>query len=105
MALLAALILGFTKFDGAARWLIILAGVLVEVVEATIMIRLSRRRRPAVGAETLVGRTARVAVACTPLGQVRIDGELWQARCDGGADRGDTVTITGRDGLILTVRR
>jgi membrane-bound serine protease (ClpP class) len=40
---------------------------------------------------------------CRPAGQVRLDGEIWEARCDEGADRGDTVVVTGRDGLTLVV--
>lgn len=104
MAFVTALILAFTVFDGPVRWLVIVAGILVEVVEAILLIRLSRHRRPAVGVETLIGRRARVVVACDPLGQVQIDGELWTARCEDHAQVGAPVTITGRDGLTLDVR-
>ena len=59
--------------------------------------------RHAVGAQTLIGRTAEVVSPCRPVGQVRFDGELWAARAAGGADVGETVRITGRDGLTLDV--
>jgi len=60
-------------------------------------------RRKAVGAQTLLGREAVVMTACRPRGQVRIDGEIWEARCDAGAGEGDTVRIVDRDNLALIV--
>lgn len=62
-----------------------------------------RGNRRAVGAETLVGRTATVVAACRPDGQVRLAGEFWAARCAEGADPGETVVVTGRDDLRLLV--
>jgi membrane protein implicated in regulation of membrane protease activity len=38
-----------------------------------------------------------------PIGQVRVAGELWQARCAGGAGVGDEVVIRAIDGLTLVV--
>jgi membrane-bound serine protease (ClpP class) len=55
------------------------------------------------GAETLIGATARVVSDCRPLGQVRLRGELWRARCEAGASAGDTIRIVDRDGLTLLV--
>jgi membrane protein implicated in regulation of membrane protease activity len=56
-----------------------------------------------VGAQNLMGQTATVVSPCRPNGQVRVGGELWAARCPGGADHGDTVRVVGRDGLTLIV--
>ena len=103
MALISALVLGLVFFEGTARWLIILAGLLVELTEATFMFRMSRRKRPAVGPEALIGRVAVAAGACAPDGQVRIDGEIWQARCAAGCHAGQLVRIVAVDGLTLTV--
>jgi membrane protein implicated in regulation of membrane protease activity len=58
-----------------------------------------------VGAEALLGRTATVTGACRPLGYVRLDGELWQAHCEEGADRGDEVRVVDFDRLRLVVER
>ena len=58
-----------------------------------------------VGAETMIGRTATVVKACRPDGQVRLGGELWEARCAEGADPGDSVVVTARDRLRLVVER
>ena len=66
-------------------------------------IRWSQRRKAVVGAEALVGRRAIVAADCMPEGQVRVAGELWQARCAPGADVGDEVVVREVDGLTLVV--
>jgi membrane protein implicated in regulation of membrane protease activity len=58
-----------------------------------------------VGAQTLIGTAAIVVTACRPNGQVRLSGEIWAARCDAGADAGETVTVVGRDRLTLVVER
>jgi membrane protein implicated in regulation of membrane protease activity len=54
-----------------------------------------RGKSKKVGAHNLVGETATVITACDPNGQVRVSGEIWAARCPGGADEGETVRITG----------
>jgi membrane-bound serine protease (ClpP class) len=65
--------------------------------------RTTKRHKKAVGAETLIGREAVVSVPCRPLGQVRLDGEIWEARCEAGAGTGERVRVTGRDRLTLVV--
>ena len=65
--------------------------------------RTTKRYRRSVGAQTLIGREAVVSVPCMPVGQVRLDGEIWEARCEAGAATGDRVRVTGRDGLTLIV--
>jgi membrane-bound serine protease (ClpP class) len=88
-----------------APWGLVLvaASAVVEVAETYFWIRFSRRRRIQAGAETLIGARAVVASACRPAGQVRVQGELWRARCEAGADPGETVRIVGREGLTLLV--
>ena len=103
MALLVSLLVGLIALDGPLRWLVIGAGAVIEVAEATLMLRWSRRGRPAVGLEALIGRRAVASTDCTPDGQVRIDGEIWAARCDAGCRAGDAVTVTGVAGLTLVV--
>jgi membrane protein implicated in regulation of membrane protease activity len=88
-----------------APWsIVVVAGALVvEVGEAWFWWKLSHRRRPAVGVESLVGMRATVITPCRPTGQVRVAGELWQARCAAGADPGDVVRVVAVDGLALLV--
>ena len=81
---------------------VVIAGIL-EVGETAFWVSLSRRSRIRMGAETLIGARATVITPCRPDGQVRVQGELWQARCAAGADRGDAVRVSGRDGLTLLV--
>jgi membrane-bound serine protease (ClpP class) len=73
------------------------------ILELLAWNRSMKGRRKAVGAQTLLGREAVVMTACRPRGQVRIDGEIWEARCDAGAGEGDTVRIVDRDNLALIV--
>jgi membrane protein implicated in regulation of membrane protease activity len=65
--------------------------------------RTVKHRRRVVGAQTLIGKDATVTEPCHPSGQVRLAGEIWAARCDAGADPGDTVRVVGRDDLTLVV--
>jgi membrane-bound serine protease (ClpP class) len=83
--------------------LLVAAAAVVELAESWFWIRLSRRWHIRAGAETLIGATAQVVSECRPLGQVRVQGERWRARCDAGAAVGETVRIVGRDGLTLLV--
>jgi membrane-bound serine protease (ClpP class) len=73
------------------------------VGEALLWYRTVKGRRVAAGAETLVGVEGQVVTRCRPEGQVRLRGEVWAARCDGGADEGETVRVVGRRGLVLLV--
>ena len=90
-----------------APWGIVAVAVaaVVELAESLALIWWSKRRRAQVGSEALVGRWAVAVTALRPAGQARIDGELWQARCEEGADAGDAVRILGLEGLTLVVGR
>ena len=102
MALTVAIILAFF-----APWpwnlIAVLGGIGIEAVELGWGLRLARRWRPQTGAEAMVGRLAQVVAACHPIGQVRVHGELWEARCAEGADVGQRVRIEALDGLTLVV--
>jgi membrane protein implicated in regulation of membrane protease activity len=73
------------------------------VLELLAWNRSMKSRRKVVGAQTLIGREAVVMTACRPRGQVRIDGEIWEARCDEGVAEGDAVRVVDRDNLTLIV--
>jgi len=81
----------------------ILGALVVEIGESWFWIWFSRRRKAVVGAEALVGAEAVVVTPCRPEGQVRVAGELWRARCDVGAERGQQVRVLGVSGLTLEV--
>ena len=104
MGLIAALVLVFAlphpwNYVGFAAGLVVFGG------ELTFWHRKTRGQKKMVGAETLIGATGTVVTICRPNGQARVDGELWAARCEEGADVGDRVTVVGRDDLTLIVSR
>jgi len=79
------------------------AGLACFAGEVVFWHRTVRGRRAAVGAQTMIGESATVVSPCRPTGQVRLSGEIWAARCEGGADPGDTVEVVARQGLTLVV--
>ena len=83
----------------------VLGALVVDLAEVGFGLWYAKRRKPQTGAEALIGAIGRVVVRCDPLGQVRVAGELWQARAEDGADTGDDVRVeaVGPD-LVLTVR-
>jgi membrane-bound serine protease (ClpP class) len=79
------------------------AALVLEVAELMLWQRFLRRYRLRSGPETLIGARATVVAECAPVGRVRIRGELWNARSSTDAAVGDSVRITGLDGLTLRV--
>ena len=75
----------------------------IWVLELLAWNRTVKHRRKAVGAQTLIGKDAVVSTPCRPVGQVRLNGEIWEARCEAGASPGDRVRVIDRDGLTLVV--
>jgi membrane protein implicated in regulation of membrane protease activity len=86
---------------------LLLVGCVLEVVEIAFLRRWSkridRRTKPTTGAEAMIGRPAEVVEPCRPRGTVELDGERWRARCEAGADIGETVRVESIDGLTLVV--
>jgi membrane-bound serine protease (ClpP class) len=65
----------------------------------------ARRNKSVLGPQAMLGKLAIVQTALTPLGQVLIRGELWQAALSGGdfLPRGATVLVRSIEGLELQV--
>jgi membrane protein implicated in regulation of membrane protease activity len=103
VALVVALLLAFFVLDEPWDVLVVVGALVLEVGEIGFWFWYSKRRRVQVGAETLIGRPAVVITTCRPLGQVRVGGEIWAARCTTGADVGTEVRVEGRDDLTLVV--
>jgi membrane protein implicated in regulation of membrane protease activity len=103
MTLLIAIFLAY--FAPSTTWSVVILtlGVVGEVGEIVWGRRLARRWRPKTGPTTMVGRTAEVVSPLRPRGQVRIDGELWEARSTAAAGSGERVRIDGIEGLTLVV--
>lgn len=103
MALVVALLLAFFVLDRPWSVLVVVGALLLESAEIMFWFWYSRRRNVQVGAETLIGRPGVVITQCRPLGQVRVGGEIWAARCETGVDVGTPVRVEGRDELTLVV--
>ena len=106
MLLVLAIVLAIT---GVVRggWAVALVagGATIEISQTLGWLWYSQRRAAQVGAEALNGFVVEVSEECRPYGYVRVQGELWRARCVEGAARGERVRITGREGLTLEVVR
>jgi membrane protein implicated in regulation of membrane protease activity len=77
---------------------VVAAGAAVEVAEAWVMVRWSRRRR---SADPFVGARG---VALDD-GWVRVRGERWRALADEQLAPGTEVEVVAVDGLTVRVRR
>jgi membrane protein implicated in regulation of membrane protease activity len=81
---------------------VVVAGT-IDIAETWLFVWWSKRRRATVGVEALVGKQGVAVGELWPAGQVKIDGEIWQARCAGGCDAGTEVVVRAVDGLTLVV--
>jgi membrane-bound serine protease (ClpP class) len=103
VTLVVALFLALYVLDEPWSLIVVVGAIFVEIGEVFFWFWYTRRRRVQVGAETLIGLGAVVVTPCRPRGQVRLQGEIWDARCEAGADAGQTVRILAREGLTLVV--
>jgi membrane-bound serine protease (ClpP class) len=103
MSLIIALALALFVLPTPWNLIAVVAAACWELATALGGLWWSQRRTAKVGAEALMGREVEVRRACRPVGEVRVRGEIWQARCAEGAEAGDSVRIVGLDGLTLLV--
>ncbi len=105
--LLAILLVVLLSIGSPWAAVVLVVGCVLEVVEIVFLRRwakrLDRRTKTTTGVEAMIGAPAEVVESCRPIGTVHINGELWQARCEAGADAGDTVHVESVDGLMLVV--
>jgi membrane protein implicated in regulation of membrane protease activity len=99
MLLLGAILLAIFIIPWPWGLVVVVVGGTIDIVESLLLMRWSRRRRAATGAEALIGQRAIVA---TPT-QVRIAGELWEARSADVLVPGEEVVVRGVEGLTLLV--
>jgi membrane-bound serine protease (ClpP class) len=105
VALTVAIVLALLFLPWPWNLVTILGGLAIEMGELAWGLSLARRWKPRTGAEAMIGEEAMVVTACRPVGEVRVQGELWRARCDEGADAGETVRIERMEDLTLVVSR
>ena len=74
------------------------------VVEVTYWQRRMKRVKVETGVENLIGATGEVTAPLAPVGQIRVLGELWQARSSSElAPERTIVRVVAIDGLTLDV--
>ena len=103
MAILVALLLAVFVLPSPWGVVAVTVAAVIDIGESLLFVRWSKRRQAAVGAETLVGKRGVAVGPLSPEGQVRVDGELWNARCTGYAAPGTPVVVKGLNGLTLEV--
>lgn len=101
MLLLGAILLAIFVLPSPWGIVAVVAGGLADVAESLVLLKWSRRRRAATGVETLIGMTA---VVSSPT-QVRVAGEIWEARSEDPLVVGEEVEVAAVDGLRLQVSR
>jgi membrane protein implicated in regulation of membrane protease activity len=105
--LIVAILLAIFLVPSPWSIVVLVVACILEVGEIAVLRnwskRIGRRTEATTGAEAMVGKVGEVTQDCRPTGMIRLDGELWEARCDGGASRGDSVVVEGLDGLTLVV--
>lgn len=103
MLFLIALVLAI--FVLPAPWGIVACGVAatIDIAETFLFMWWSKRRRSSVGVGSFVGKAGVAVSELWPDGQVKVEGEIWRARCNGGCDAGTKVVVRSVDGLTLVV--
>jgi membrane protein implicated in regulation of membrane protease activity len=105
--LVIAILLAIFVVESPWNIVVVVVGCVLEVGEIAVLRhwskRIGRRTEATTGAEAMVGKVAEVTQDCRPVGMVRVAGELWEARCDAGAARGESVVVERVDGLTLVV--
>jgi membrane-bound serine protease (ClpP class) len=83
----------------------ICAAIVIDLAEIGFGLWYAKKRRVQTGADALIGAVGTVVVRIDPEGQIRVAGELWQARSDRPLDPGDSVRVERiGDDLTLDVR-
>ena len=103
MLFLIALLLAIFVLPAPWGLVAVVVGGTLDVAETGLFLWWSKRRRATVGVEALVGKQGVATSDLWPEGQVKIGGEIWRARCDGGCDAGTSVVVRAVEGLTLVV--
>ena len=101
MLLLGAILLAIFVLPSPWGIIAVVAGGVLDITESVVLLKWSRRRKALVGGEALIGLRARVV----SLTQVRVAGELWEARAAEPLRPGDEVEVIGGHDLTLEVSR
>jgi membrane protein implicated in regulation of membrane protease activity len=100
---LIALLLAIFLLPSPWGFIVVACALVVDVLEVSVGLWYSKRRRATVGTDALVGVTGVAIDDLFPEGQVKVNGEIWRARCEAGCDAGAAVVVRAVNGLTLEV--
>ena len=103
MLVLIALLLAIFVLPSPWGVIAVVVALVLDLVEVGVGIWYSKRRKAKVGASALVGLTGVALEELGPEGQVKVNGEIWRARCALGCEAGASVVVRSVDGLTLEV--
>ena len=103
MLLVAAVLLMLFVVPPGLGVALVAVALVAEIGELVLWRRMLDRIRVTTGAEGLLGTTGEAITACDPEGSVRIRGEIWKARAEPPAARGERIVVEAVDGLTLSV--
>ena len=104
MSLVIGTVLSFIFLEPPWRYLVLIPLALWEAFEIWLFLRW-RGVRSITGVEAIAGTYGRVTRTCAPDGQVHLNGQLWTAHCEEGAEVGEEIVVTAVEGLTLIVKR
>ena len=82
--------------------LFVVAGIVAWLLYAAIRAQYVRVKT---GKEALIGATGTATTDLKPRGEVRVNGEFWQATAkDSQINSGQTVQVVGMEGMLLVVK-
>ena len=103
MLFLIALVLAIFVLPSPWGVVVVVVAGVIDLAEVGVGLWWSKRRKAAVGGNALVGAIGVAVGDLWPEGQVKVNGEIWRARCDGGCDAGTSIVVRGIEGLTLDV--
>ena len=103
MLFVIALLLAIFVLPSPWGVIAVVVALVLDVTEVTVGLWYSRRRKAKVGTESMVGASGVALDELRPDGQVRVNGEIWRARCVVGCEQGAGVVVRKVDGLTLEV--
>ena len=103
MLFVIALVLAIFVLPSPWGIVAVVGAIVLDLVEVGVGLWWNRRRKATVGVELLIGLTGVAVGELRPVGQVKVNGEIWSAHCEDGCDAGAAVVVRAIDGLTLSV--
>ncbi len=108
-ALVVIVLVGLPELDIEVPLGVLITVIVVWGVFSILLYQMGSRalrRKPIIGLSVMIGSRGKAVNPLALEGFVRIKGELWEAKSDGGRiNTGKQVMVVGQDGLKLIVRQ